>query len=87
MDISKISRLSSQYQDPASMSFGPPRLGPGTESGILFPVILYPVITGGGMGGTWGRGSGNKKLSMQIESSAPLKQVNRYSRHHVSTGH
>ena len=36
--MSKISRLSSQYQDPASMSFGPPRLGPGN----IFP-IPYPV--------------------------------------------
>ena len=75
VDISKISRLSSQYQDPANMSFGPPRLGPGKYAEIPGHVQC-PVVTGGGMG-TWGRGSGNKKLSMQIESSAPLKQVNR----------
>ena len=41
VDISKISRLSSQYQDPASMSFGPLRLGPGKDSGIPFPDLFY----------------------------------------------
>ena len=57
-DVSKLPKLpASSALDPSSMSFGPPRLGPG-----------------GGLG-TWGRGSGNKKLSVQ--ETAPLKQVNR----------
>ena len=56
--MSKLPKLpASSALDPSSMSFGPPRLGPG-----------------GGLG-TWGRGSGNKKLSVQ--ETAPLKQVNR----------
>ena len=57
--MSKLPKLpASSALDPSSMSFGPPRLGPG-----------------GGLG-TWGRGSGNKKLSVQ--ETAPLKQVNRW---------